>query len=130
MIRLMFLSFVLLGAAVAYAESAKPGKTMPISYHGNWVLETQDCGSGPAQRGNMRITGRRIVQFEMVGKVTQVTIIDPQTILVKSRVTHNNSAYDAVDRFDNFEIMSVSPDKQKLTTGEDDVMSVYRRCAK
>ncbi len=130
MIRLMLLSAVLLGAFAVHAANPKTRKTMPDAYHGHWVLVTQDCGSGPAQPGNLQIAARRIVQFEMVGKISQVTIIDPLTVMVKSRVTHNNRAYDSVDRFENFEKLSLSPDQEKLTTGEDDVMAVYKRCVK
>jgi hypothetical protein len=114
------------------AIAAKPvvRTSIPKSFQGNWALETRDCAIGPSDSGNMRITAKKVTQFEMVGKVMRVTIVDRRTVWLKSRITHNNSAYDSVEVFDNLEMMSLSPDGQKLTTGEGEVMSVYKRCQK
>ncbi len=125
------LSFlILIAATTAGVASPLKRKTMPVAFHGDWVLETRECGVGPSDSGNMRIAARKVNLFESVGKVTRVTVIDPHTIWVESRVTHSNNAYNSVDTFNNVEIMSLSTDKQLLTTGDHSFNSVYKRCAK
>ena len=130
MMRLILPFLFLLVAADSYAASPVKRKAIPAAFHGDWALETRECAVGPADSGNLRMTARKVILFEMIGKVMHVTVVDPQTIWVKSRITHGNAAYNSVEVFDNLEMMSLSPDGQKLTTGEDEVMLVYKRCAK
>jgi hypothetical protein len=128
--RLILSLLVLMAAAGSDAASPVKRKTIPSAFHGDWVLETRECAVGPTDSGNMRISARKLSLFEMVGKVMHVTVVDPQNMWVKSRITHGNTAYNSVEVFDNLEMMSLSPDGQKLTTGEGEVMQVYKRCLK
>jgi hypothetical protein len=126
--RMILLSLVVLASTVSHATDPVKRKTIPFAFHGDWALEGRNCGLGPSDSGNMRITARKVTQFEMVGKVTGVKVFDPGTVWVESRITHNNTAYNAVDTFNNIEIMTLSSDKQQLTTGEHSDISVYKRC--
>jgi hypothetical protein len=124
MIRLAMLSLALL--ATAAAGAAKPVKStrVPVAFQGDWALDSRNCAPGPVDSGNMRITARTIINFESKGKVERVTILDPQTIRVESRVTYTDTS------FGNIEMMSLSTDKKRLTIGEHSDISVYTRCAK
>jgi hypothetical protein len=124
MMRLLLIALALLMADAAIA--AKPAKRvgMPIAFQGDWALETRDCAAGPSDSGNMRIMARQIVQFESLGKVVRVEMLDPQTARVESRVTHGGGTSGSI------EMMSLSNDKQRLTIGEHSDISVYKRCGK
>jgi hypothetical protein len=124
------LSCVLLTATVSHAATPVKRSAIPKAFHGDWSVEAGNCASGPSVIGNVRITARTILKFEMVGTIKRVTIVDPQTIYVRSRVIHDNKAYNAVHNFINYEPLLLSADKQQLTIGEGEVMVVYTRCGK
>jgi hypothetical protein len=127
--RIILLSLVFV-STVSFATDAAQRKKIPAAFNGDWVLEGSNCAVGPSDSGNMRITARKVIQFEILGKVTGVKVFDPQTVWVTSRITHNNTAYNGVDTFNNTEIMTLSSDKQQLTIGEQSDISVYKRCIK
>jgi hypothetical protein len=128
--RMLMLALTVFGTAAADGANQVGRKTMPAAFHGNWVLETRDCVVGASNNGAMRIEPRKVTLFEKLGKVSRVTVENPNTVYVYSRIIHNNTAYNSVETSENLEKMSLSPDGQRLTTGEDEVMLVYKRCAK
>ncbi|MFM2409301.1 MAG: hypothetical protein RL481_129 [Pseudomonadota bacterium] len=129
MARIIAFLLLLIGGSAIAAKPVMRG-SIPVAFQGDWALEGRDCALGISEKGKLRIAARKMTLFEMVGKVVRVTIVDPQTVWVKSRITHNNTAYGSVEIFDNLEMMSLSPDRQTLTTGEGEVMLVYKRCMK
>jgi hypothetical protein len=124
MMRLTLLSLALLSAGTSIA--AKPVKrvSIPAAFQGDWALDTRECAVGPSDSGNMRISARKIWQFESLAIIARVEILDAQTLRVESRVTHNGGTFGSV------EMMSLSADRQRLTIGEMSDLSVYKRCGK
>jgi hypothetical protein len=124
MMRFAMLSLAILASAAAGAAKPVKSNRVPAGFQGDWALEASNCAPGPVDSGNMRITARTIINFESKGKVERVTILDPHTIRVESRVTHSNATLGSL------EMMSLSFDKKQLTIGEHSDLSVYTRCAK
>ncbi len=95
---------------------------VPTAFQGNWALVSRDCAPGPADSGNMRIAGSHIANFESRAKVSRVEMVDPHTIRLHSRVTHNGGTFGSI------EMLSLSRDGKSLTIGEMSDRSIYKRC--
>jgi hypothetical protein len=106
--------------------AAKPvvRNSIPVAFHGDWALKTNECAPGPADAGNMRIKTRQVVNFESLGKVSRVEILDKNTIRLYTRVVHNGGT------FGSLEMISLSNNGQHLRIGEMSDLSVYKRCSK
>lgn len=127
MMRLILLPMILITATAADAAKTVVRKSMPAAFQGDWALKTRECDPGPSDSGNMRIAPRKLIQFESVGKVMRVEVLDPQTVRVESRITHitHNGG-----TFGSSEIMNISVDKNTLVVRPYGDPDIYKRCAK
>jgi hypothetical protein len=122
--KLIFVLSLLALPAASFAAKPAVRQSIPKAFLGDWVLEALECAPGPSSNGNMRLTAKRIINFESLGKVSRVEIFDPSTIRVSSQITHGGGAFGSI------ETMSLSTDGKSLTIGEMSDMSVYKRCTK
>jgi hypothetical protein len=124
MMRLILLPLILIVATTADAAKAVTRTSMPAAFQGDWALKTRECELGPSDSGNMRITARKLIQFESVGKVLRVVVLDPQTVRVESRITHGGGTYGST------ETMNISEDKNTLIVRPNGDPDIYKRCPK
>ena len=117
---------VLLFALCSVAVTAKPvtSPLVPKLFRGDWSLVSQECAPGVHDSGMMRVTAKQIIHFESRGKVHRVVVLDPHTIRVESRFTHNGGNFGSIDMF------VLSNDARHLTIGEMSDKSEYKKCAK
>jgi hypothetical protein len=124
MIKPLLIGLILLTSCEAPAKRAATLVTIPVAFRGNWALESRACAPGPADSGNMRITADHLYNFESEGRFVRIQVLDPRTVRVESRFTHNGGTYG------NTDMMTLSVDKQQLFIGEMSDLSIYKRCGK
>ena len=124
MMRFALLPLALLAAGTSIAAKPVKRASIPAAFQGDWARDTRDCAVGPSDSGNIRISARKIWQFESVASIVRVEIIDPQRVRIESRIAHNGGTFGSLN------MMLLSNDRQLLTVGERNDMLVYKRCGK
>jgi hypothetical protein len=106
----------------AVAKSAYPVKTtyMPKEFRGKWDLHEGPCGE--FDNGSIAFTARTYYSFESVGRVYSVVRMDPDTVNVTMRVTHNGGNTGSETR------MQLSADRKTLIVGVQADPDIYHRC--
>ena len=107
--------------ALALASAAGPS-TIPAGYHGDWASAAERCAPGPADNENIRITARRIQEFELRMDVRSVSATSKEAIIASGRITHGDAVYDNAMR------LQLHDGGKVLGVGEGEDHGLYVRC--
>jgi hypothetical protein len=96
--------------------------SIPLAYRGDWARSADQCASGPADNGNLRIERRVIYTFESRIDVRRVRRFAPNSIEVASRVTHGNAHYGDQSR------ITLLDNGARLAIGDGEDQEFFVRC--
>jgi hypothetical protein len=116
-----FAPLLLLVAMPTLVSASKDG-TILARFHGDWAIGAERCAPGPADNNNIRITARRIQEFELRMDVRSVSATGEDAIIASGRITHGDAVYDNAMR------LQLHDGGKVLGVGEGEDHGLYVRC--
>ncbi len=119
--------------AAASASSASDGverrgaqrtfRSIPYAFRGHWAGSATQCAPGPADGGNIRITGRSIQSFESRTNVVRVRMVGPNSIEYAGR-GYNGGA----ESYGDLNRLTLLDGRSRLAIGDGEDRVFYVRC--